>query len=539
MSGFNKQRARLIAGAIALLAASQTAPAVAFEIDTGNPDLRIRFDNTIRYNLGMRLESPDARITGVANNDESDLMFDRGDIVMNRLDLLSEFDVRYQDRAGIRLSGSFWYDNAYSDLDTRTDGRLTNHVSNYTYGRLNNAGKRYYRGPSGELLDAMVYGRIELGDVPVDIKAGRHTVYWGEGLLMGAHAISYSQSPSDGRKAATSPGIESKEVALPLAQISGRAQVTDNLSLAGQYFLEWKPTRAPLGGTFMSSSDIMGADRISVGNGRVLPRMGDDKPRNAGNWGISARYDSYELSSIIGLYYRKFDDYAPIIQTTSTGYRAVYARDVELYGLSVGSNYFGFATNADLSVRRNTALNSSSISTVDNKGARGTTFHAAFSTMRALSASPLWDTASMQAEVAYSRLLDVTHNEHLYRGKGYAACGTAGVSNGCSTRNYVGMALNFTPTYLQALPALDIELPVTINYGIYGNAPTGAGAGTQGSFTWSAGIRAIYAQKHEILLRYTDQHHGATYANGLLTGGKGSPSLNDRGYVSLTYKVGF
>ena len=66
----------------------------------------------------------------------------------------------------------------------------------------------------------------------MNVKIGRHTNYWGEGLLFGAHAISYSQAPLDGAKAVTSPGIETKEVFLPIGQISVKAQATDNLTLA-------------------------------------------------------------------------------------------------------------------------------------------------------------------------------------------------------------------------------------------------------------------------------------------------------------------
>ena len=58
-------------------------------------------------------------------------------------------------------------------------------------------------------------------------------------------------------KAVTSPGIETKEVFLPIGQISARAQVTDNLTLAGQYFYEWDNTRFPYGGTYFGAADML------------------------------------------------------------------------------------------------------------------------------------------------------------------------------------------------------------------------------------------------------------------------------------------
>ena len=61
------------------------------ELDTGNNDLIIRWDNTVRYNLGVRAEARDSALANNATYDESDYKFDRGEVVTNRLDLLSEF----------------------------------------------------------------------------------------------------------------------------------------------------------------------------------------------------------------------------------------------------------------------------------------------------------------------------------------------------------------------------------------------------------------------------------------------------------------
>jgi hypothetical protein len=44
------------------------------------------------------------------------------------------------------------------------------------------------------LLDAFAFGQFSVGDVPTYLKVGRHTIYWGESLLLGGatHGISYS-----------------------------------------------------------------------------------------------------------------------------------------------------------------------------------------------------------------------------------------------------------------------------------------------------------------------------------------------------------
>ena len=57
-------------------AAGLCAPVVqALEIDTGSPDWSMRFDNTIKYNYGVRTESADKRMLGTPNNNDGDYNF--------------------------------------------------------------------------------------------------------------------------------------------------------------------------------------------------------------------------------------------------------------------------------------------------------------------------------------------------------------------------------------------------------------------------------------------------------------------------------
>ena len=115
----------------ALAAAAMLASgANAFEIDTGNPDLKLRWDNTVRYSTAFRLEGRSPGLsqtrfgpTGVigANNlnqDDGDNNFGRG-LVSNRLDVLSELDLRYG-AFGVRLSGAGWYDEVYNGSTDNT-----------------------------------------------------------------------------------------------------------------------------------------------------------------------------------------------------------------------------------------------------------------------------------------------------------------------------------------------------------------------------------------------------------------------------------
>src|SRR5690606_1210810 len=153
------------------------------EFETANPDLSLRWDNTLRYNLGVRAEGRERALANNVTYDESDYAFDRGDVVTNRLDLMSEFELAYQQYHGVRVSAAAWYDQAYADGDVKTGAGDLYYpgafagpsTPSYRNGEYSAFTKRYHHGPSGELLDAFAFTRFNLGQVPVSLRAGRHT----------------------------------------------------------------------------------------------------------------------------------------------------------------------------------------------------------------------------------------------------------------------------------------------------------------------------------------------------------------------------
>ncbi|WP_193073435.1 DUF1302 domain-containing protein [Pseudomonas sp. FME51] len=545
----------LACSALALAVLAATGGASAMQIDVGNPDIRLRWDNTVRYNLGIRAEDQDSAIMNNPNFDESDGKFDKGDIVTNRLDLLTEIDLAYKWHFGARVSAAAWYDDAYSDRTV--DGNVPGYSTSYDNDRYSSEVERYVYGPSGEILDAFVWGNFDLGDTPVNVKVGKHTNYWGEGLLFGAHAISYSQAPMDAVKAVTSPGIETKEVFLPIGQVSAKAQVTNNLSISGQYFYEWDHTRMPYGGTYFGAADpfFEGPDRLAAAPGFDL-RRGDSKfGRDDANWGVMARYDIQSLGATVGAYYRQFDDYqawlSPQIDMAAGQYRLVYPRNVKLMGISYAGNVGSASIGAELSYRQDGALNATGISPITNEGPRGDTYHAVLNAVYGVPRNWLADNSVLVAELVFSHLDKVTENEEFYKGRGNAACtdlrtpgipGSGDKEDGCSTRNYSAVAVNYTPQYLAIRPSWDLSVPLTVNYGLYGNAAN-AGGGSEGALAWSVGAQMTYRQKHDFTLRYADtsaQEKNTLNANGdEMVNGNGNVGGTDRGWVSLTYKTSF
>ena len=144
------------------------------------------------------------------------------------------------------MSAAGWYDDAYDNLDNTNNATANTLVDGLPVaGVLSPYTKRYAKGLSGEFLDAFVFANFDVGDVPVNVKAGQHTVYWGDSLLLGGaiHGISYAQNPLDVWKGFATPGTEAKELFRPRGGITLQAQPTHDLSVAGQWFYNWQADR--------------------------------------------------------------------------------------------------------------------------------------------------------------------------------------------------------------------------------------------------------------------------------------------------------
>ncbi|MWV17041.1 DUF1302 family protein [Pseudomonas sp. L-22-4S-12] len=554
---------RLTALALCVAAAGQVG---AFEIDTGNEDLQLRFDNTIRYNIGQRLESQSKAILGNANNDDGDRNFNKHSMVANRLDILTETDLVYKGKYGARVSAASWYDQAYEgDLDGDSD-RTQNHIEN---GRpvqgLSNYATRYYRGPSGEIMDAFVFGSFDLGNMPLNARFGRHTVNWGESLLgSGAiHGISYGQAPLDQAKALALPGVEAKELYLPRTQLSTQLQVTPELSFAAQYFLEWRPSRVPEAGTYLGFSDafLQGGESLVLVPGVPGVRVGhgdDIEPDDRGDWGVMTRWSPAWLDGTLGFYVRNFSDTQPqLVQMITVAratrctlaackYFANYADDIDMYGLSLSKEVGGISFGADVNYRRNMPLNSGAAMVTsaaalpddgDVLGARGDTLHGVLNAIGSLSPTALYDGASWSAELTASRWLSV-NDDPMNVFKGSSAYKANPLNIDAVTRSAYGAAVNFTPVWYQVFPGGDVSLPLSYSRGLNGNSAVASG-GNEDAGSYAVGVALDLYSRYRFDLKYVDYFGDISKnANGSLRTTSGAQSaLEDRGAVFFTFKT--
>ena len=615
-------RRRAIALAIAAIATAGTAHA--FEIETGNPDLSIRWDNTFRYNLGVRAQGQDRNLLASPNFDDGDRNFENGSVVTNRLDLLSEFDLVWQRKHGFRVSAAGWYDDAYRHLDNGNDVTSNTLVDGLPVaGQLSPFTKRYARGLSGEILDAFAFTSFDVYDVPVNVKAGQHTVYWGESLLLGGaiHGISYSQNSIDAWKGFATPGAEAKELFRPRGGLTLQAQPTKELSIAGQWFYNWQAIRVPESGSYLTINDALnfGGESLifspnplaaSVPGAPSYLRFWNTNQippsrtsASLGDFGVGARWSPAWLDGTLGFYYRNATDISPqlaltpgflpnVPATACTGvggiplggtncivnpkattpaelqrfgkvgtYQTTYGDNIHIYGVSLSKQMAGVSVGAEVSYRQNQPLLSQPVqvlpaglvplvpgsipTTTDlghgTPGALGDTWHALLNGVNVLPKTALFDTAVIAGELTWMQWAKVTQNEAVFKGRsGYLnPDGSTPVDK--VTRNYVGLAINFTPTWFQVWPGVDVSAPLTWSQGLSGNAAVLLG-GNENAGNWSAGIAFDIYQKYRIDLKYNgyygDYAPTTTQARDILPNGS-LAALSDRGWVSLTFKTTF
>ena len=542
----------------------------AFEIETGSEDFKLRWDNTVRYNLGVRVEDCDPNIcgngagAGDVTAHQSDRKFGKaGNIVTNRLDLFTEFDAVFKEDMGFRISAAGWYDQAYHD--TRVSGDpafLAGGLQSFPTGEYSNFTKRYYAGPSGEVLDFFFFGKANLGDVPVSIKVGKHNVYWGESLFSFVGGVAYGQGPVDIRKALANPGSEAKELFKPLNQISFSASLTDRMSFAGQYFLDWKPSTLPEGGTYFGPADF-----FTQGGGSAIPILaapppngfgvagvftGANKPdKKTGDWGLALKWRPEWLDGSAGFYYRQYTDKLPQMvidgftsyPTVALDYRTPRAK---MFGFSLAKPIAGVSVGMDVTYRKNAQVGAKAFSPVFMYGAdwrpTGDVFTALINSIAYFGSNPVFDSAALTSELNYSRLREVTHDPYsVYFGLP-ANCGSDGVAtnHGCPTKDAWGFAVQFEPKWFQVVSGLDISAPVFLGLGLKGNSPVPFGD-NEGQGSYSFGVTGDLNQKYNFSLKFngflakhSQDHLGA--------GGNSNASLGkfwDRNFVSLTLKTTF
>lgn len=571
---------RTVSMAVATLAVlSATGNLRAAELDFGNPDLNVRFDNTVRYNLGFRMQNPDPIVLNSPTQAVGDAQFKKGDIVSNRVDLLTEIDAGYKNVFGLRLSGAAWKDFAWDDQIRVPAGAIGG--SFYEGDHWSSKFKHeVYSG--GEILDAYLWTKFELGDAATQMKLGKHTAFWGTSLFPYAlnAAIAQGQGGVDYNKSALSPGVEAKELFRPQNQLTINSSLNANTSVAFQYVISPSQVMYPPGGSFSGAETGFLFDApdyytvvpavASYGIDTTARHIEDQKPKS-GDIGVMVRTMLESLDGPLGLYYRRFSDKAPTLDfvgynavasatlTAMTGtptvipagYRLAFDQDnfSQMIGASLEKNFFGMNFGFELSYRSNTGL-STDVAGPDHVGARGNLWNGVANVIATLKPTKVYDGGVFVAEMSYQRLAGVTHNEAQFKGVGYTYCATSfpgqESENRCATKDAVVATILFSPQWQAVLPGVDLSMPIFLAYGLKGNSPSAGALLNEGGANYSIGLEANIRNAYKVKLAYSNSYAktASTYGTpaatgGVQTNGNGTPWLNDRGMLTLSLQTTF
>ena len=537
-----RHRLRAMALAISALACAGAVRAVG--IDTGNDELKLRWDNTLKYSAAFRVAGRSDSVLAAYNPnlDDGDQDFDKG-LVSNRLDLLSEFDLVYKDAVGFRLSGAGWYDSVYDQSNDNpgfAGGAVPNALSvppdHFT------AATRKLHGRDAEVLDAFVFGKASLGDMTLSGRAGRHSLLWGESLFFGDNGIAGGQAPVDYVKLLSVPNSQFKEVIRPVDQVSGQLQLSSTVSIGAYVQLEWDPNRIPAVGSYLSRSDIFdaGGEQIYLPPqlGGTVPRVADLRARDSGQGGVQLRWRSESLDTDFGFYAIRYNDKNfNVYLQPGVDYRLVYQNGVRAYGASASRSFGAYNVATEFSVRRNEALVGAGGLEVDPTGAGnntdnplypvGSSTHGQVSVIHTLERFPLWDGGLFLGEIAWNHRAAVTRN--------------AAALDPNATRDAIGLRMLLAPTYYQALPGVDLTVPIGLGWNPRGRSsviPLFNGGWSKGG-DLSTGLSFEYDQTWKGGLTYTyyfGKPGGVLDAAGNFSFAQ---SLKDRNFVAFSVQRTF
>lgn len=559
-----------LSAAIATLIIGTAIPfgtAYAFEVKNDG-DFRIRWDNTVKYTAAWRMRDADPKIANQRGaqpgTDFGDLGIKKG-LINNRFDILSELDVAYED-VGFRVSGAGWYDDVYADgrNDFPKDGNLPNTVAAVAGGsnnRLPSASKRVM-GEDAEIADAFVYGKREIGDQTLTLRAGRHTLMYGESLFLGANGIAAAQTPVDAVKALSLPNVQFKEIAIPVNQVSGTLSLSDNVSIGSYLQFQWKENRLPGVGSYFSPVDYVGpgGDLLIHPFAAMAPDGSPFATRgktyrgdNNGQWGMQVKIQHGDVD--YGIYAAQYDDKSPIpvlnIPSIAAGegalgggtYNLMYAKNIRVYGASASTVFNDVNVAAEISTRRNVPLVipgdlilNTSVPNADNDGnapyARGNSLHVNLSAISVHPANRLWDAASIASELAFNRLLSVTHkpSQTFFESQ-----------NTTHTRDALAMRTVLQMQYFQVLPTVDLEIPIGIGYGISGRSAV-VNLSPEHGGDFSIGANATIDHSWRVGLNYTHYYGSSGAATSKSSVGPYASydqSYNDRDFIAFSVQRTF
>ena len=512
------------------------AAAIAMASAAAQAGETIEFDNgatldwtiTTSYGIGVRTASPDSALIDGAttiNSDDGDRNFDKGSLVTNRLGALAELILRKDDYGAV-LRASTFYDDVYHNGN---DNDAPDRVNKFGAHDEFTSDAKYYSGGRSRILDAYVFGGWRTDDgQSIDVKVGEHVVSWGESLIY--PGVSGAQSPVDVVKASL-PGIEAKEVLLPVGQVSGQWSLNEQFSLGGYVQYEWSGNELAPAGSYMSTSDVTGPGRELLRAGALsIPYLDTNEPRSSGQWGLQMRYrptPDLELSLFRINYHDRNPAGIELLPGVANpriprGYVVDYFEDIHLTGLSFSTKIGDTQVGGEWSYRDGAPVQV--LTAAGPKPTKGRGQQMQLSFMRILGDRPWASQTTFMGEIAHIRVDDVDDlngaDDDTFKTASAWKSKTATAYSLVGVFNYPGVFTGW-----------DLDVPVRFSHIVEGATPlSGTISGAKGDRRLTVGTTFKYMGNLEIGLAY----------NAFL--GEPDPikrQLADRDYATLSAKYSF
>ncbi len=504
----------------------------------------LQWDTTLRESFAFRTGNADPAVLANINGDDGDRAFTPG-LISARLDAFTELTGTQGD-VGFDLSAQGWLDPVYFQPSANRSAATFNPIG--VRANAFPAAVRRLMGEDAEIANAFVKDDLTIAGLPVTVRLGRQTLLWGESLFFASNGIAAGEAPVDEIKALGAPLAQARELYLPVTQAVVRVGLGGGLALEAYDQFEWRRNRLPGVASFFATSDILdvGGERVLVPGGTPLSRGADRVPHGFGQFGVALRLQGGDAD--FGLYALRYDAKAPapVFDSPARTYRLVFPRGILMLGASV-SSYLG-ASNvaAEISFRQGMPLvaGSAGLAAGPASAVYGGAYAAAGAVGYAAAAAPppayaaahggtptgdtwqgqasivsqlppgrWWQGASLSAELAVNDLLGVTGgNTYARSGRTHFAAAARAV---------------FTPLWFQALPGLDLALPLGIGTTFLGRSSLD---GTQNAGTGSitAGVTATFRAVWQGSLAATH-----------FIGGAAAQPLADRDFVIVSVSRSF
>ncbi|EKF74927.1 hypothetical protein A11A3_05721 [Alcanivorax hongdengensis A-11-3] len=363
------------AGGGVLLLGALSAPAFAGGQYTFNEDFSAKWNLKATVGAISRMESPDndhlfagdtpGGTAQSAVSDDGNLNYDAGEVVSSVAKAVGDLNLQYRNY-GLFVRAKTWYNYTKDKKDVPHGNYPNGFIPDTPLSDDGFARNSKFQGATFQ--DVYAYGKFQVNDQPLTLKAGRQTLLWGRsvysrGSLASLNAVDLA--------ALHRPGAEYTEYLIPAGMVTADYNFTDRLAMKSFYQYEWRPATLDGCGTFFSNLDntALGCDATflssqtsltnqqALDNGVYIARSDEREPKDGGQYGLKFDYAFPKSKAKVGAYYLNYHSRLPIYSMTKEAapvsptplpntYFYEYPEDIQVFGLTADKTFAGIGNLA-------------------------------------------------------------------------------------------------------------------------------------------------------------------------------------------------